>query len=113
MKPKMMMMILIRFQFALFLASPPQGLPTCPFSNFEDVRTRVGDLNCWNVSQYFGQDGGVVAATEGGTADGAEKVTTTQPTNLQKFYKKHKKMPAFRGRRGWCGCLQVRKRAIA
>ncbi|XP_049531619.1 disheveled-associated activator of morphogenesis 1 isoform X2 [Anopheles darlingi] len=27
-------------------------------------------------------------------------------TNLHKFYKAHKKMPAFRGRRGWCGCLQ-------
>uniref|UniRef100_A0A182FQP9 Uncharacterized protein n=1 Tax=Anopheles albimanus TaxID=7167 RepID=A0A182FQP9_ANOAL len=29
-------------------------------------------------------------------------------TNLHKFYKAHKKMPAFRGRRGWCGCLQQR-----
>lgn len=28
-------------------------------------------------------------------------------TSLHKFYKQHKKMPAFRGRRGWCGCLQV------
>ena len=28
-------------------------------------------------------------------------------TNLHKHYKAHKKMPAFRGRRGWCGCLQV------
>ncbi|XP_055636774.1 disheveled-associated activator of morphogenesis 1 isoform X2 [Toxorhynchites rutilus septentrionalis] len=27
-------------------------------------------------------------------------------TSLHKFYKAHKKMPAFRGRRGWCGCLQ-------
>ncbi|XP_035891223.1 disheveled-associated activator of morphogenesis 1 isoform X1 [Anopheles stephensi] len=27
-------------------------------------------------------------------------------TNLHKHYKAHKKMPAFRGRRGWCGCLQ-------
>ncbi|XP_065082309.1 disheveled-associated activator of morphogenesis 1 isoform X2 [Ochlerotatus camptorhynchus] len=27
-------------------------------------------------------------------------------TNLHKFYKAHKKMPGFRGRRGWCGCLQ-------
>uniref|UniRef100_A0A182VQM1 Uncharacterized protein n=1 Tax=Anopheles minimus TaxID=112268 RepID=A0A182VQM1_9DIPT len=24
-------------------------------------------------------------------------------TNLHKHYKAHKKMPAFRGRRGWCG----------
>ncbi|XP_055611240.1 disheveled-associated activator of morphogenesis 1-like isoform X2 [Uranotaenia lowii] len=27
-------------------------------------------------------------------------------TSLHKFYKAHKKMPGFRGRRGWCGCLQ-------
>lgn len=30
-------------------------------------------------------------------------------TPLQKFYRhqQQKKMPAFRGRRGWCGCFQV------
>lgn len=33
----------------------------------------------------------------------------TKETPLQKFYRhqQQKKMPAFRGRRGWCGCFQV------
>ena len=57
-------------------------------------------MGCWHVTgQCFGKED--TTAT-----DDPSKVTTTQPTNLQKFYKKHKKMPAFRGRRGWCGCLQ-------
>ena len=32
-------------------------------------------------------------------------------TPLQKFYRhqQQKKMPAFRGRRGWCGCFKVSK----
>lgn len=96
-----------------------QGLPTCPLPSLDEVRTRFVDLNCWNLGQYFGEQQSPgeepqqqPAGTDsiGGGATG--KVTTIQPTNLQKFYKKHKKMPAFRGRRGWCGCLQVRKKTV-
>lgn len=37
------------------------------------------------------------------------KADTSKETPLQKFYRhqQQKKMPAFRGRRGWCGCFQA------
>lgn len=40
---------------------------------------------------------------------GNAKSEPIRETPLQKFYRhqQQKKMPAFRGRRGWCGCFQV------
>ncbi|EAT33804.1 AAEL013919-PA [Aedes aegypti] len=81
----------------------------------------LGALSTLTASTTVTSCGG----TSPGTATGA--TTTQQPlpqhyfnqvalqqqqqqqhqTNLHKFYKAHKKMPGFRGRRGWCGCLQV------
>ncbi|XP_021708225.1 disheveled-associated activator of morphogenesis 1 isoform X1 [Aedes aegypti] len=80
----------------------------------------LGALSTLTASTTVTSCGG----TSPGTATGA--TTTQQPlpqhyfnqvalqqqqqqqhqTNLHKFYKAHKKMPGFRGRRGWCGCLQ-------
>ncbi|XP_062715617.1 disheveled-associated activator of morphogenesis 1 isoform X2 [Aedes albopictus] len=81
----------------------------------------LGALSTLTVSTTVTSCGG-----GGNTSPGTTTTTTQQPlpqhyfnqvalqqqqqqqhqTNLHKFYKAHKKMPGFRGRRGWCGCLQ-------
>lgn len=45
----------------------------------------------------------------GKDTQGNGKGEPVRETPLQKFYRhqQQKKMPAFRGRRGWCGCFQV------
>ncbi|XP_055684371.1 disheveled-associated activator of morphogenesis 1 isoform X1 [Lutzomyia longipalpis] len=62
------------------------GLPSCPI-NLSGITSRLPDIACWTT-------GGQGANTSGNL------------TALHRFYKANRKMPAFRGRRGLCGCLQ-------
>ena len=54
----------------------------------------------YTFGHHFGRD---KDASKASAAD------TVKETPLQKFYRhqQQKKMPAFKGRRGWCGCFQV------
>uniref|UniRef100_A0A1B0ATF1 Disheveled-associated activator of morphogenesis 1 n=1 Tax=Glossina palpalis gambiensis TaxID=67801 RepID=A0A1B0ATF1_9MUSC len=55
-----------------------------------------------------GGGGGVVGVGVGVGGKDSSKPEAVRETPLQKFYRhqQQKKMPAFRGRRGWCGCFQ-------
>lgn len=104
--------------------------------DFSQLKARLPELNCLHSLQRYWQhnsggggdandpasgqkdDGGnsfyannILGYTFGYTFSGKDssKSEAARETPLQKFYRhqQQKKMPAFRGRRGWCGCFQV------
>lgn len=107
--------------------------------DFSELKARLPELNCLHsLQRYFNTDdddaGGastqkskeegsnytnnILGYNFGCKSNGFTSYTTDYPnlkeTPLQKFYRaqQQKKMPAFRGRRGWCGCFQVSKRTL-
>jgi hypothetical protein len=95
-----------------------QGLPACPI-NLETLRTRLPEIKCWGLPHLCKN---INLNNDGATGNYNNNITnpnltntasaTTVPLN-HKFHRRHKKMPAFRGRRGWCGCFQVSRLCIS
>ncbi len=96
-----------------------QGLPSCPI-NIESIRSSLPEIKCWGSLPHLfkeatntnseGISGNYNANITNNNNTLAAPITPTtnlpNPHKFHKFHKAHKKMP-FRGRRGWCGCLQV------
>lgn len=108
------------FIFLLFFFFYLQGIPSCPVS-LEALRSHLPYLGyCWNFANEKDDQRSTDDDTNTNNNNnfvihdiyGNQKDQfTTNLTPLHRFYKEQqqrKKMPGFRGRRGLCGCFQVR-----
>lgn len=89
-----------------------QGIPSCPV-DLTSIRSRLPDIGCWRnfpqtIFDYNEKNSGDLGGIQSNktTSDTLTGGKSTE-TPLQQFYKQHRKMPGFRGRRGLCGCFQV------
>ncbi|XP_055914842.1 disheveled-associated activator of morphogenesis 1 isoform X2 [Eupeodes corollae] len=90
--------------------------------DFSSLRTRLQDFNCLNSLQRYVNTNDRANKTNDDSTGSRNNYASnileynyeqTNPnhqkeTPLHKFYRaqQQKKMPAFRGKRGWCGCFQ-------
>lgn len=114
--------------FLLFVSF--QGLPSCPIT-VQTFRSHLPDISNWSFSTICKDktdtdtgiaSGGNYSKNITSTADGLNPLQSScSPTGIVPVHKAKlksgkttgvKKMPAFRGRRGWCGCLKVSYLAI-
>lgn len=96
-----------------------QGIPTCPV-NLDTLRSRLPDLSCWGPPHFLRKEDFEGAAGNNNNNNNNSNSTTSSncstlksnssnnTTPLHRFYKQQRKMPGFRGRRGLCGCFQVK-----
>ena len=109
----------ISFYIILTILYSLQGLPTCPI-NLTSIRSHLPEINCWGSLPHLFKE--VTNNNESVTGNyntgfsnksvlspsGPHPISGANPHKFHKYHKTHRKMPGFRGRRGWCGCLQVR-----